>query len=254
MKRINDNLNGNGTCYCNETSLTRLLGKHTNNGYVIISACRHDWDKEDELKNRKMNNIKTKELKQDIYDSGFQYIPVKDGFREKGSDEPVVEDSFVVVVNFKRKSSESESDMSELKELALDWCGKYNQDSVLVVEPGKNPTYYTKNGDVDMEFSGKVDARQMVDAYFTRLGGGREFTFVEGAEQPGTLNGMRSRRIRGEICELYNDYKFKCNSHNRGNLKDCSSMSVTESSVTRLIRHNDEPDFNEVNGFMYLKK
>ena len=26
-----------------ETSLNRLLNKHTDNGYVMISACRHDW-------------------------------------------------------------------------------------------------------------------------------------------------------------------------------------------------------------------
>ena len=83
----------------NETSLNRLFNTHTGNGYAMVSACRDDWcpykDEIDdekrrklELRNRQINNQKTDELKKDIFDSGFQYIPVKGGFIEQNSGIP----------------------------------------------------------------------------------------------------------------------------------------------------------------------
>ena len=195
----------------NETSLNRLFNTHTENGYAMVSACRNDWcpykdetdkkkRKELEVRNRQMNNKKTEELKSDIYDFGFQYIPVKGGFIEKSSGVPKEEQSFIIV-NFKRGSKVAESDVSELKALAIDLCEKYNQDSVLVVESGKNPTYYKKDGSVDFELGSNKSVRDNAQDFFTRLGGGRQFTFIESVEQPHTLNGYRSRASKGEICE-----------------------------------------------------
>ena len=124
----------------NEIGLNRLFNKHTENGYVMVSACRHDWSEDDEVENREINNIKTKELKDDIQKSGYQYIPVQGGFVEDDGTE-VVEKSFLIV-NFRNKAGKGEpaGDFSKLKELAIELCGKFNQDSVLVVEPGGKPT------------------------------------------------------------------------------------------------------------------
>ena len=178
-----------------ETSLNRLLNKHTDNGYVMISACRHDWS-EDPLENREMNNIKTKELKSDISDAGYQYIPVQCGFIEDDGTE-VIEQSFIIV-NYKNRSNDT-GDFNELKELAIALCGKYNQDSVLVVAPGAKPQYITRTGDVDMEFN-DVSIRNNAEKYFTRIGGGRKFSFMSETTQPGTINGRRVREMKGEIC------------------------------------------------------
>ena len=147
-----------------------------------------------------MNNKKTDELKNDIYDSGFQYIPVKGGFIEQNSGVPKEEKSFIIV-NFKRGSKVPESSINELKTLAIDLCDKYNQDSVLVVEPGKKPTYYKRDGSVDFELGGGKSVRDYAQDFFTRLGGGKQFTFIESEEQPHTLNGYHSRALKGEICE-----------------------------------------------------
>lgn len=195
----------------NETSLNRLFNTHTANGYAMVSACRNDWipymdEKDEELKveletkNRQMNNQKTNELKNDIYDSGFQYIPVKGGFIEQNSGVPKEEKSFLIV-NFKRGSKVPEKNTNELKALAIDLCDKYRQDSVLVVEPGKNPTYYKKDGSVDFTLGDGKAVRDYAQDFFTRLGGGKQFTFIESEEQPHTLNGYRSRTLSGEICE-----------------------------------------------------
>lgn len=192
-----------------ETTINRLLNTHTESGYVMVSACRNDWvpymDEEDpdqqevlRIKNQEMNNKKTKEIKQDIYDSGFQYIPVRGGFIEQNTGVAKEEDSFIIV-NYKRRSRTPEKDMTALKQLAIDLCGKYNQDSVLVVEPGKKPTYYKRDGSVDFEFSGSMTVRDNAQEFFTRLGKGRKFTFLECEDQPHTMNGAIVRRCKGEI-------------------------------------------------------
>ena len=188
----------------NETTLNRLLNKHTDSGYVMVSACRNDWVSHDEddsagcRKNQEMNNRKTDELKQDIYDTGFQYIPVKGGFIEQSTGVPKEEDSFIIV-NYKRRSNVPEKNMNELKEIAIDLCGKYNQDSVLIVEPGKKPAYVKRDGSVDFEFGGSFTVRDAAQQFFTRLGKGRRFTFLECAEQPHTMNGAIARTCRGEV-------------------------------------------------------
>lgn len=189
----------------NEMNLNRLLNKHTDNGYVMVSACRND-NSDDPVENRRMNNVKTKELKQDIYDSGFQYIPVQGGYHELNSDEESVEQSFIIV-NYKRGSNEPVEDFSELKAIAIDLCEKYRQDSVLIVEPGKKPTYYKKDGSVDFELNGHVSVRDNAQEYFTRLGKGRAFTFLSEAEQPHTIMGCASRAAQGEI--FINPYSSK---------------------------------------------
>lgn len=188
----------------NETTINRLLNKHTDSGYVMVSACRNDWvphaegDATGEKKNQEMNNRKTEELKQDIYDSGFQYIPVRGGFIEQSTGIPKEEDSFIIV-NYKRRTNRPEASMNELTEIAVDLCGKYNQDSVLVVEPGKNPTYYRRDGSIDFEFNGSLTVRDNAQQFYTRLGKGRKFTFIEALEQPHTMNGAISRTCKGEI-------------------------------------------------------
>lgn len=193
-----------------ETSLNRLLGKHTENGYVIVSACRADWDSDDELKNRQMNNKMTEALKNDIYNAGYQYIPVSGGFIEEDGTE-VRETSFIIV-NYKNKNGNGEkaTDFESLKNLAIELCKKYNQMSVLVKEPNGNPTYYKKDGSVDFALSDKFTVRDVTQKYFTHLGGGKKFSFLEGMKQAGTINEIRSRKYRGEICEMYNDYTVKC--------------------------------------------
>ena len=188
----------------NETTINRLLNKHTDSGYAMVSACRNDWvphdegDSAGEKKNQEMNNRKTEELKQDIYDSGFQYIPVRGGFIEQSTGVPKEEDSFIIV-NYKRRTNVPEANMNELKEIAVDLCGKYNQDSVLVVEPGKNPTYYRRDGSIDFEFDGSLTVRDNAQQFYTRLGKGRKFTFLEEIEQPHTMNGAISRTCKGEV-------------------------------------------------------
>ncbi len=175
-----------------DTSLYKLLTVHSNKGYVIVSACRGD-------KTMAENNANTKRLQEDISNSGWSYKIVRGGFVEnKGTDEEreVTEDSFVV---FNYKRGDKQSDIDALETFAIEMCGKYNQDSVLVVRPDANPMYVTSSGDIDFELSGNVSIEQNIGEYFTRLGNKR-FSFNEIKDsEPKTINGMRVREMKGEI-------------------------------------------------------
>lgn len=184
-----------------DTSLYKLLTVHDDKGYIIISACRGD-------KSVAENNANTKQLQADINKEGWSYKLVRGGFIEnKGTDEEreVTEDSFVV---FNFKKANKQSDMDALKDFALETCGKYNQDSVLIVEPGANPKYVTADGDVDFELSHSVSIEQNIGEYFTRLGNKR-FAFNEIKDsEPKTMNGMRVREMKGEIMADSNGRRY----------------------------------------------
>jgi len=66
----------------NEISVKRFLGLHLKKGFVVISACKSNWDTND-LKNREINNQKSNELERKINSKGYSYIPVFGGFKEK---------------------------------------------------------------------------------------------------------------------------------------------------------------------------
>lgn len=53
----------------NEMTVDRLLGKHYNNGFIIISASRGENDNQ-------TNNQLSKQLLNDIKNSGFSFVPV----------------------------------------------------------------------------------------------------------------------------------------------------------------------------------
>ena len=141
-----------------------------------------------------VNNISLGELDDGFVDNSEK---VTGGVFVKDDGTEVIEQSFIIV-NYKNRSNDT-GDFNELKELAIELCGKYNQDSVLVVAPGANPQYITRTGDVDMEFN-DVSIRNNAEKYFTRIGGGRKFSFMSETTQPGTINGRRVREMEGEIC------------------------------------------------------
>lgn len=144
----------------NEMTVDRLLGKHYNNGFIIISASRGENDNQ-------TNNKLSKQLLNDIKNSGFSFVPVFGGFIEnKGTEnEKQVYETSYIVLNFDRNGNEK--DFNTLKNLAINLCKKYNQDSVLVKAPNGVPQYITQNGNVDMEFNGDVKINDLTQQYFS---------------------------------------------------------------------------------------
>jgi hypothetical protein len=167
-----------------ETTLKKMLTKHSDAGYIIITAFRGEFDYPQNVK----RNVK---LKSDIDKSGYSYIPVWGGFietdAETGEQKEVKERSFVIL-NFKRGSSEIAGDSESLKKLGRMLCKKYEQESYLYKPQGEDTKayYITSAGKVDMTFN-LATPTTGVDMYFTNLTksakkpvGKKSFTYREG--------------------------------------------------------------------------
>lgn len=154
-----------------EASLQHIINKKYS-GYFILSACRSDWveyelDKlgittEEEFREKfhgtKMeylnpkywNNLRSKELENDLKSLGFGYIPVYGGFKETSNEKPdgitVYERSYFVPFD-----GDGEEAFNEVKEKIIELGKKYRQESVTICPPGEAPYFYvtTKypNGD-----------------------------------------------------------------------------------------------------------
>lgn len=147
-----------------------IKGKHAEKGYCIVSACRGD-------KTRVENNTRTKQLAADIKSAGYSYMPVYGGYIEDDNGE-VLEASFVI---FNYDNRGNSGDFNDLKSFAIDMCGKYNQDSILICEPGSVPTYYNRNGQVvsdPSKSSDKVKVNDKNEPYFTKFKNkSKQFTY-----------------------------------------------------------------------------
>lgn len=202
----------------NETNAKRLLQRHTEHGYIIISACRgkeyFDLDltqPKNVNKINQINNKRTQELLNDIKATGFSYTPCFGGFIENlGSDdeEQVYEKSFIVYPYKKDKTY----NFTELKDFAIEMCNKYDQNSVLIKAPTENPKYYKQSGVVDMEFNGDANFNDITQEYFTDLhkntsnkikNGSKptRFTFTESyiPRAPISYSERHTRFLKGEI-------------------------------------------------------
>lgn len=117
-------------------TVDRIMKKHGDNGFVILSANRSDKDED-------YNTKATQSLISDLKNSGFSYLPSYGGYR--GPDDVV--DSYepwFIVFNYNGKGEPQ--DRNELYSFALEMCGKYEQTSVYVNAPGEAPNNLNRNG------------------------------------------------------------------------------------------------------------
>lgn len=153
----------------NETSKNGIFTKHSQAGYIIISAFREGSSTPEIYKK---NLIISDELRNDIKRSGFSYTPVWGGFveneKENSNDEPtkVVKELAFIVFNFKR--SEKQEINGELQILGEKLCKKYNQDFFLIKYPDGDAKYLNHFGQVLSTF-GSISPAQTIDKYFTSL-------------------------------------------------------------------------------------
>jgi hypothetical protein len=175
-----------------ESSLSKIF-QHSKDAFIMVSACRNDYDK-------KMLKQKTNELANDIRKAGLGYIKTVGGYIEDGDENgiPVIEMSFFVPYN-------NSITPEEFKNLAIKWCNKYNQDTVLLKMPKEDTiNYINKQGDIEMTFNDTKLDDKMIQQYFSYLvksnHKGRRFYF-EGIGHKYPINNM-SRQImqyKGEI-------------------------------------------------------
>ena len=81
----------------------------------------------------------------DIKQSGLQYLPMYEGYREKSKDrDRDFEPSFLI---FNYKKNGEPQDWDKFKKYGIELCKKYEQPSVLIKAPYEPPEWLDKNGD-----------------------------------------------------------------------------------------------------------
>lgn len=152
--------NKNKPVRIDEISLERIKTKHGQNGLICISANRSDMPKE-------RNDVKTRELINDLKISGYRYLPTYGGYRSQNGIEDDYEPSFIV---FNYTTDGKSHNFNELYKFALQLCDKYEQDSVLIKSPDNNPIWVDKDGNkVNTRESDNFFKNDAKQEYFTSL-------------------------------------------------------------------------------------
>lgn len=146
-----------------EASIGRFLTKHSQNGYVIVSANRSE---KTPLENKKRDAT----LKSIISNSGWSYTPIYGGFIETNTDTNekvrVIELSFIIY-NFNRKNKELT--FEDLKQFAIEIGKQFDQQAVLICPPGEAPYYCDGEGTVTMQFKKEMSIRDLTQDFFSSL-------------------------------------------------------------------------------------
>lgn len=144
-----------------KVTIDRIIGKHGDNGFVCVSACR--GDKSDE-----QNEAATKSLLSDISKGGWSFLPTYGGYRNTDTGEEGDYEASFTVFNYGKDGNPR--DFKELAEFARLMCGKYGQDCVLVKAPNKAAVYVDKDGrKVNSTESDKVWKNDPSKEFFTSI-------------------------------------------------------------------------------------
>lgn len=158
-----------------EASIKRLEAHlKKNEPIAIVSAEREDWDENDDMHNRAMNNRYTKELRMLVLSQKFGFNKVRGGFVEtnaKDSSKKVEKDSEKSTLIFSTPEREE-----ELKKLAIALGKKYNQDSILFVDTKGEACFIDTRDNI-----GKVSplgkyTNQVLGKFYTKIKG-KKFAF-----------------------------------------------------------------------------
>lgn len=146
----------------NEVTVNRLLGKHYDSAFVIVSASRPENTAQE-------NNQLTKELLLKLKNNPYSYIPIFGQFiTNKGSvNEQLFYETSFLILNFNK--DKEELPFEGLKTLGLEICSEFSQTTILVKSPDGNPKTLTRNGEVDIEFSGSLVINDLTQAYLKSL-------------------------------------------------------------------------------------
>ena len=156
----------------NESNVKRLIARNSDCGYIILSPCRVWTDLDIDLttpqEREKFNQINRErfvELINILKQQQFTYTPIYGGFIEETAED--VRERALIIYNKNRKGEVISID--ELIQFGLQIADKYNKESILFKEPGKNPRYINSNGNIIMEFSEDMEVQDLAKQYFVDL-------------------------------------------------------------------------------------
>jgi hypothetical protein len=245
-----DTCNNAGLVPINELNAKTMLQRHGESGFIVISPCRgyadfnlNPTDKTAKQKLSEINNDRIRKMISQIKASGYSYTPVYGGFIENigtEDEENVYERSFVV---YNKKRDGSEGDMNDLVKFGQALAKQYNQDSFLVKANGQKPKYITKDGNIDMEFSGNTSFNDFSQEYFTDLHKNTEkysnvsnrkptrFSYTESYINPGPqcYSERHVRSLNGEVFLSETSRRQKAQQAVNGKLNNLRSFAILTS-------------------------
>ena len=121
-------------------TIDRIMHKHGNNGFIIISANKSDLPPE-------INEENTKEMIKLIKISGYSYLPTYGGYHNtETSEDGDYEPSFIIFNYNEQNNYDNSSDFKELEDFGKFLCKKFDQDCFLCKRPDMPPMYLDRNG------------------------------------------------------------------------------------------------------------
>ena len=197
-------------------NMTAIWKRHGKYGFAMISANRSDMSDE-------YNEKKTRELISDLKASGFRYMPIYGGYKGDDDDVDNYEPSFMV---FPYNVKDGEQNPEELKEFVIDMCGKYKQNSILLVEPEGIPNYLDMNGNkINKSSTRNLTIDDALQTYFT------SFKTPEENEKELNAKLMRMYKVykkeqqrNGEEIESFEEFK----SEHNGDVKNLGRRSTMD--------------------------
>lgn len=179
-----------------EASLGRLV-QHFENGDIIaiLSACRNDWNEDDEKDNARQNKKKTNELRTFVLGMKFGYNKAIGGYIEKNNDGKMVEvaDEMSTIV-YADPSREK-----DLRKFATEMGIRFNQDSVLFVGSDRVAEWIATRlpNSLDLPIGGSKKLGKFhpkrLGEYFTKIGK-KNFSFAVESEDY-----FRYSQVKGEM-------------------------------------------------------
>lgn len=155
-----------------EVTIKRLLSKHFTDGFIIITADKSYID------DKKIADQRFKELKNDIVNAGYSFIPVWGGYAETKANGEKVEcfEQGIIVPNQKVGRMEVEFDEDKLKEIGIQLSIKYDQETFLYKPKGLERKAYwiDRNGAIDSTFN-DVTVNDLTQQFFTKLHNSKSF-------------------------------------------------------------------------------
>lgn len=191
--------------------------------YFVISACkdssRFHEQSDGVLRERTRSEIQSargrnkgrmEQLKRDVLAFHSAYLPLNCGFSEETGAREEVYESLYVVTHFMSNGSERWSrkcDFEKLHEFAIKVTAKYDQPYMLITNPEDGvPTYYHQDGSVESVLTKNTNMMDAASHYFGRLHGQIrkvDLRRLKMNPSPQTINGLRVRRMKGEICHFF---------------------------------------------------
>lgn len=185
-----------------EVAFSKLMTYHFDKGFILISAdrtCEAEMNKgkdyictpKEEAHQGGINRENELKMRKDIRNSGYSYIPMYGGYKEKAGkdpetgeetfiDSPEPEKSFFIPFTagpstYKTGNPEN---IEAFKDFGVQLTRKYKQDSFFFKPPNSidtNSYWIDRVGKIDMTFGGKTKISDVVERFFSQLRKGSKF-------------------------------------------------------------------------------